>query len=69
MKNRLCKCGCGQQIVGHRNKKFINKKHKDKFWNRVNPRGYYANLVIKNADDEYYNDSLLAIDPDALGQD
>ena len=39
MKQRRCKCGCGQVVKGHPNKKFFNKKHKDEYWNRVNPRG------------------------------
>ncbi len=38
-KQRRCKCGCGKVITGHPNKKFFNRKHKDKYWNRVNPRG------------------------------
>lgn len=39
-KMRLCKCGCGKSIEHkHKNAKFYNNRHKDKYWNRVNPRG------------------------------
>ena len=40
MAKRYCKCGCGHAITGHPNKKFLNKRHKDNYWNRVKPRGY-----------------------------
>ena len=40
MAKRLCQCGCGTKITGHPNKKFFNTKHKDKYWNKKNPRGF-----------------------------
>lgn len=40
MKNRKCK-GCGCDISHkHPNAKFHSSKCKDRFWNKVNPRGY-----------------------------
>jgi len=40
-KERYCKCGCGLNISRkHINAKFFNKRHKDDYWNQVNPRGY-----------------------------
>lgn len=42
MAKRKCACGCGQQFSGHPNKKFLNQRHKDKYHNRTNPRGYAA---------------------------
>jgi len=44
MKKRYCKCGCGHVVVGHPNKKFFNRKHKDRHHNRINPRGHFAHL-------------------------
>jgi len=57
---RLCLCGCGINISNkHINAKFFNQKHKDKFHNKNNPRGYFAYLNNdKNydiGDSEYYN--------------
>lgn len=68
---RYCKCGCGTIIKGHPNKKFVNQKHKDKFWNRENPRGYFKHL---NPDMTFGEYSYLAmtehpLSSDALGQD
>ena len=38
--NRVCKCGCGASINHkHPNAKFLNKVHKDNYWNAVNTRG------------------------------
>jgi len=38
---RTCKCGCGKSIEHkHVNAKFLNSRHKDKFWNKTKPRGY-----------------------------
>lgn len=67
---KRCKCGCGAIITGHPNKKFLNQKHKDRYWNRKNPRGYYAHLNSdKMTDEEYYNNTLHPCDSEALGQD
>lgn len=55
-KDRLCKCGCRCSIAKkHPNAKFLNQKHKDTYWNTVNPRGMYAHLNHKseNYDPEY----------------
>jgi hypothetical protein len=72
-KQRQCKCGCGKVITGHPNKKFFNKKHKDKYWNRVNPRG----LALQRGSNIYYNpyslepedieDSMHPGDPHCFG--
>jgi len=46
-----CKCGCGTDISHkHLNAKFCNKRHKDDFWNRVNPRGHGK---ISDEDEDY----------------
>lgn len=46
---RLCKCGCGKDISHkHVNAKFLNKRHKDTYWNKVNPRGKFAHLNPEN---------------------
>ena len=52
MAKKLCKCGCGSSIKKkHPNAKFLNKRHKDKYWNKVNPRGIYAHLNSNNQDE------------------
>lgn len=51
---RKCKCGCGADISHkHVNAKFLNTEHKDKYWNRVNPRGKFSNLYLNDDDDGY----------------
>lgn len=50
---RFCKCGCGKSISHkHPNARFLDRHHKDRFWNRVNPRGIYAHL---NPDRQEYD--------------
>ena len=47
--NRKCKCGCGKDITHkHINAKFLNLMHKDRFWNKENPRNY---IVIDDDSD------------------
>lgn len=49
MKQRNCKCGCGSSINHkHPNAHFLNQKHKDRYWNVVNPRGKFAHLNSKH---------------------
>ena len=62
MEKKRCKCGCGTVITGHPNKKFVNKKHKDKFWNE-------KRAVDNMTYDEYYYATSHPFDSDALGQD
>lgn len=51
MNERLCKCGCGKSIAKkHPNALFLNQKHKDSYWNRVNPRGKFAHLNWESPD-------------------
>lgn len=65
MKERRCKCGCGSVVRGHPNKRFVNQQHKDRYWNRVNPRGKFAHLNPEND-----NDYAHPFDGcDGLGQD
>jgi hypothetical protein len=46
---RFCKCGCGSSIQHkHSNALFLNKKHKDFYWNMVNPRGIYSYLKYES---------------------
>jgi hypothetical protein len=75
MKKRLCKCGCGQEVKGHPNKRFFNKKHKDKYWNTVNPRGFGLHSVFAEStrdrfsiEPEDIEDSMHPLDPYSLGQ-
>lgn len=74
MEKRYCKCGCGQTFTGHKNKLFVNTKHKDRYHNRTNPRGIYApkqrvnfETVGHKIDD--IEDSMHPHDPYALGQE
>jgi hypothetical protein len=62
-KQRKCKCGCGAVINGHPNKKFVNKRHKDKYWNRVNPRG----LALQRGSGMYHNP--YSIEPEDIADD
>jgi hypothetical protein len=42
---KTCKCGCGASISHkHPNAQFLNQRHKDKYWNKTNPRGKFAHL-------------------------
>ncbi len=66
MAKRRCKCGCGGLIVGHPNKRFVNKKHKDGYHNRTNPRGIFAHLHLNNVSIE---DEMHPGDPYSLGQE
>lgn len=69
IKMRKCKCGCGNTIIGHLNKKFVNKRHKDKYHNRVNPRGIYAYLHPDNINKRSIEDEMHPFDPYSLGQE
>ena len=45
---KLCKCGCGQTVIGHKNKLFI-EGHKDIFWNKTRVKnGYFKRKGRKN---------------------
>lgn len=49
MITRTCKCGCGASISHkHQNAKFLNQKHKDRYWNEVNPRGKFVHLGMED---------------------
>lgn len=69
---RKCKCGCRIVITGHPNKKFLNKRHKDNYWNKVNPRG----IALKRRGGDIYSiepedieNSMHPHDPYSLGQE
>lgn len=67
---KRCKCGCGIIIQGHPNKKFFNQRHKDKYWNRKNPRGFFAPRDTDNmTDEEYFNTTEHPFCSESLGQD
>ena len=66
-KKRVCKCGCGHVITGHPNKRFLNSRHKDKYHNRTNPRGFYAPEEIDTV--ESIEDTMHPQDPYSLGQE
>ncbi len=74
MAKRLCKCGCGQVITGHPNKKFFSTKHKDKHHNRINPRGFYAPIKRDSIESvghkiDPIEDSMHPQDSYSLGQE
>ena len=56
---------CGMTIKGHPNKKFCCTKHKDRYHNRNNPRGYYSylreNTVRKPDSNNNANEKSLLI--------
>ena len=67
---RKCKCGCGKSIEHkHPNAKFYNQKHKDKYWNYVNPRGIFEYLKDIDDIDEIVERETHPFDTDALGQE
>jgi len=66
-KQKRCKCGCGMVIIGHPNKKFVNTKHKDRYHNRTNPRGY--GLKQFSIEPEDIEDSMHHHDTYSLGQE
>lgn len=60
--------GCNREA----RKKFCSNKHKDKYHNRVNPRGRYAHLAkqSESADREIDpEDDMHPMDSYSLGQD
>lgn len=63
---RKCRCGCGNSIEHkHPNAKFLNKKHKDRYHNLNNPRGYFSHC------DDLYNtfEEDHPFSSEALGQE
>lgn len=70
---RKCKCGCARIVKGHPNKKFFSKRHKDNYWNRVNPRGIalrgYGGADPYSIEPEDIEDSMHPHDSYSLGQD
>ena len=69
IETRLCKCGCGKTVKGHPNKKFFSQRHKDKFHNRTNPRGFHAIGEIGNITVESIEETMHPQDPYCLGQE
>lgn len=49
MESIKCACGCGAELT-RKGKKFLNRKHKDDFYNRSKTRGNHAAFVadLKN---------------------
>ena len=72
---RLCKCGCGKSISHkHPNARFFSQKHKDRYWNEVNPRGMYAHLramtgLERPSRDQDIEDEFHPMDSYSLGQE
>jgi len=58
---------CDNIIKGHPNKRFCNQKHKDKYHNFHNPRGYYKDVEFFGR--ENIEDTMHPQDPYSLGQD
>jgi len=53
----------------HPNRKFCCNKHKDKYHNIHNPRGYYRDSKRYSIEPNDIEDTMHTQDPDALGQD
>lgn len=54
---RKCFCGCGSSIEHkHKNAKFLNQSHKDRYHNTTNPRGKFSHLKLINSDSEFDED-------------
>lgn len=72
---RVCACGCRASIEHkHKNAVFFNQRHKDKYWNRVNPRGMFARLNPDNtvSDEDDWKSPHRNFHPfssEAMGQD
>ena len=66
MKTKRCPY-CNSIIKGHSNKKFCSTKHKDRYHNIHNPRGY--GLKRYSIEPEYIEDSMHPQDPYSLGQE
>ncbi len=59
---RTCK-GCDRNINHmHLNAKFHSRRCKDRYWNRVNPRGFGRSLTAKAADGD--GDAIADLDHD-----
>jgi len=59
---------CGNSIDHkHPNARFCNKKHKDRFHNINNARGYEKPLRQDELSIDEYNDSVHPFDPEAFG--
>lgn len=63
---RKCKCGCGANIDHkHINAKFLNQKHKDRYHNKNNPRGY----SLRQRDSDDYDEMSFSDDKELFGND
>ena len=60
---------CNNVIVGHSNKRFCNQKHKDKYHNTNNPRGYYKHLNSEELNARDIEDTFHPFDSYSLGQE
>jgi len=54
---------CGNRVNGHPNKKFCSQKCKDRFYNKMNPRGYGA-----RSDWDRYADTVHPFSSEAFEQ-
>ena len=64
MAKRTCKCGCGYGIDHkHKNAKFLNQKHKDRYHNWNNPRGKFAHLAAEGNTGEMWENVEVNHDP------
>ena len=60
---KRCCPWCNRSLKGaHPNKKFCSKRHKDKYWNTVNPRGKFSHL---HPDNRKVDDVVDDVDGDA----
>lgn len=72
----MARCALCNKKIKPPKRKFCCNKHKDRYHNIHNPRGYFAHLNPKNMDDmdahdvmDWYHDSVHPHDSEALGQD
>jgi len=57
--SRICK-GCRTSIRHkHPNAKFCGRRCKDRYWNRVNPRGY----GVRSVEAQYVKDNVASFNP------
>ena len=63
--------GCGKKLKPPK-RKFCCNRHKDRYHNINNPRGYYAHLNVNNMppqeEIDLYHDSVHPFSQEALGQ-
>ena len=74
-RKRYCKCGCGRSIDHrHTNAKFLNTRHRTKYWNIINPSGIVLRTkrtmedykVINGTAYDEFEDLVYDVDEDEM---